>query len=192
MMIRLKRKELITSVWSNNMSTHIRQHERDMMRRRERRPAVNLMDRSVITNENANYPNPKDYCPREGRKLIYRSDIDNLFYCDCRWQPEKRREEEQQPKTHHTGPAIKNKLSTNGDDIFCIPLSKSRTQQLEDEMKQRLFPGYDSHLERIEKQGGVIIRSVEWLPLDDGTYTTSSDESLHNYLYTIGYSHICD
>ena len=31
-----------------------------------------------------------------------------------------------------------------GDDVFCIPLSKLRTQQLENEMKQKHFPGYDS------------------------------------------------
>ena len=74
---------------------------------------------------------------------------------------------------------MKNEFSANGDDVFCIPLTKSRTQQLEYEMKQRLFPGYDSDLEQIEKQGGVLIRSVEWLPQDDGSYIhiASSEES---------------
>lgn len=32
--------------------------------------------------------------------------IDNLFCCDCGWQPEKRQEEEQQPKTQPTGAAM--------------------------------------------------------------------------------------
>ena len=50
------------------------------------------------------------------------------------------------------------------DEIFIIPLWKSRTQELADRMRQMEFPGSDDILPMLEKVGGTLIKSEEHLP----------------------------
>lgn len=64
----------------------------------------------------------------------------------------------------------KEKINENPDDeIFIIPVWKSRNQELADRMRQREFPGSDDILPLLEKVGGTLVRSEEYLP------TTSSN-----------------
>lgn len=70
----------------------------------------------------------------------------------------------------------KEKISKNPDEeIFIIPLWKSRNQELADRMRQREFPGSDDILPLLEKVGGTLIRSEEYLPNVDKE-TMSSEE----------------
>lgn len=67
--------------------------------------------------------------------------------------------------------SIKQKEKINGnpdDEIFIIPVWKSRNQELADRIRQREFPGSDDILPMLEKVGGTLIKSEEYLP------TTSS------------------
>jgi hypothetical protein len=50
----------------------------------------------------------------------------------------------------------KEKINENPDnEIFIIPLWKSRNQELADRMRQREFPGSDDILPMLEKIGGT-------------------------------------
>jgi hypothetical protein len=62
----------------------------------------------------------------------------------------------------------KEKINKNPDDeIFIIPLGKTRNQELADRMRQREFPGSDDILPMLEKIGGTLIKSEEYLPTCD-------------------------
>jgi hypothetical protein len=62
----------------------------------------------------------------------------------------------------------KEKINENPDDeIFIMPVWKSRNQELADRMRQREFPGSDDILPMLEKVGGTLIRSEEYLPTRD-------------------------
>jgi hypothetical protein len=70
----------------------------------------------------------------------------------------------------------KEKINKNPDDeIFIIPVWKSRNQELADRMRQREFPGSDDILPMLEKIGGTLIRSEEYLPVV-GKETMSNEE----------------
>ena len=70
----------------------------------------------------------------------------------------------------------KEKINENPDDeIFIVPVWKSRNQELEDRMRQSEFPGSDDILPMLEKIGGTLIRSEEYLPVV-GKETMSNEE----------------
>ena len=72
----------------------------------------------------------------------------------------------------------KEKINKNpDDDIYCYPMMKTRKQELEDHRKQREFPGLDDDLKSIlNKTGGKLIKSVEYLPTTGDSQTYSSDD----------------
>jgi hypothetical protein len=58
----------------------------------------------------------------------------------------------------------KEKINENPDDeIFTIPVWKGRNQELADRMRQKEFPGSDDMLPMLEKVGGTLIKSEEYL-----------------------------
>lgn len=62
----------------------------------------------------------------------------------------------------------KEKINENPDDeIFIMPVWKSRNQELDDRRRQREFPGSDDILPMVEKVGGTLIKSEEHLPPGD-------------------------
>ncbi|MFL6323274.1 MAG: hypothetical protein ACJ71P_10385 [Nitrososphaeraceae archaeon] len=58
----------------------------------------------------------------------------------------------------------KEKIKENpDDDVYIILVWKSRNQELADRMSQREFPGSDDIVPMLEKIGGTLIKSEEYL-----------------------------
>jgi hypothetical protein len=75
--------------------------------------------------------------------------------------------------------SIKQKENINknpDDEFFIMPVWKTRTQELADRMRQREFPGSDDILPMLEKVGGTLVKSEEYLP-GAGKETMSNEES---------------
>jgi hypothetical protein len=71
----------------------------------------------------------------------------------------------------------KEKINKNPDDeIFIMPVWKSRNQELADRLRQREFPGSDDILPMLEKIGGTLIKSEEHLPQGADKETMSNEE----------------
>jgi hypothetical protein len=72
----------------------------------------------------------------------------------------------------------KEKISENPDEnIHCLPVGKSRSQEQADRMRQNRFAGYDGDLKMLELKGYRITSTTEVLPTGDAeTLFFTSDE----------------
>jgi len=62
----------------------------------------------------------------------------------------------------------KEKINENPDDeIFIIPVWKSRTQELADRIREREFPGSDDIMPMLRKINATLVKSEEYLPTGD-------------------------
>jgi hypothetical protein len=78
-----------------------------------------------------------------------------------------------------------NKESNNDDDIYCVPLMKSRTQQLEERRRQRDMRYLDDMKDIMIKRNYTVVKSEQYLPTSD-MRTVSREElkKMHEYRNT--------
>ena len=76
----------------------------------------------------------------------------------------------------------KEDINENPDDnIFVLPVGKSRTQEMRERRQTQEFPGLDDDLKKtLRNIGGTLVRSEEYLPPSSSNAETFTPDELRS------------
>lgn len=162
---------------------------------RSRRPAVNIIGRGGNDNDDSDNVMRKKYCPREGRLLVFREDINNFFCPVCAYEyvsKEEQKRRKLQKEGIEEGESSSPPLgSISGLQSKPGQVGSSRDEQDGEALRFRPIPSTARRSTNFRQRGlqagsedpdadmfkklGYVIQSVQEDIAADGTYNSAEE-----------------